>query len=73
MKKFGIFCLVGLGNIGLNFAVFIFNYNKLATPYLNEDQRMLNAQYIMTISISEIVLVSVFTLVVIYLLKQKLI
>jgi len=35
-----------------NFLVFVYSYNRLATPFINEEQRVENADFIMTVSIS---------------------
>lgn len=40
--------LIILGNFSANFLIFTYSYNRLATPYLNEEQRVDNAGYIMS-------------------------
>jgi len=71
MKKIIAFLLVGLTNIALNFTVFIVSYNKLATPFLHEAQRMDNADYIITVTLSGFVIISFLTLGLLYLLYTK--
>ena len=39
--------LIILISASLNFSLFLVTYNKLATPYLHEEQRMDNADFIM--------------------------
>lgn len=39
--------LIILISAALNFSLFLVTYNKLATPYLHEEQRMDNADFIM--------------------------
>jgi hypothetical protein len=43
--------LLSFAGFFANFALFIFSYNRLATPYLVEEQRVLNADFIMTVTV----------------------
>ncbi|VAW90366.1 hypothetical protein MNBD_GAMMA18-1583 [hydrothermal vent metagenome] len=71
MKNIIIYCVVGLINIALNFTVFISSYNTLATPFLHEEQRMENANYIMTYTLFGFVAIGIFTLVFLHLFLKK--
>lgn len=66
MKKILAFGLVIAVNIAMNFAVFLVSYNKLATPFLSEEQRVDNADYIMTMTISGFVVVAILSALIIY-------
>ncbi|MGJ0428219.1 hypothetical protein [Methylobacter sp.] len=35
----------------LNFGLFIYFYNQLATPFITEEQRVSNAEYIMSLTV----------------------
>jgi hypothetical protein len=48
LKASLIAIFVVLVNFLINFLIFTYSYNKLATPYLNEEQRVENVGYIMT-------------------------
>lgn len=52
----------------LNGALFIYFYNQLATPFLAEEQRVANAEYIMSMTIAGYASVSVIVGIVAYLL-----
>jgi len=71
MKNIIIYCVVGLINIALNFTVFILSYNTLATPFLHEEQRMENANHIMTYTLFGFIATGIFTLVFLYLFLKK--
>ncbi len=71
MKNIIIYCIVGLINVVLNFSVFIISYNVLATPFLHEEQRMENANYIMTYTLFGFVAIGIFTWVFFYLFFRK--
>ena len=40
MKKFLIYTFLTLLNFGLSFAIYNYSFNKQATPYLHEEQRV---------------------------------
>ena len=44
--------VLALINFGANFLLFVFNYNKLATPFLYEAQRVANADFIMSMTVA---------------------
>ncbi len=62
--------LVFLANFGLNFLIFTYSYNKLSTPYLNEEQRVDNAGYIMSGTLS-MYLISALTVAILYFVISK--
>lgn len=66
--------LIAIVNAIMNFSVFIVIYNKLATPFLVEEQRMDNADFIMTYTLIGFSGVSIFMAFLFYFLvvKQKL-
>ena len=55
-------------NFIMNFLIFTYSYNKLATPYLNEEQRVDNAGFIMSGTLSmylvSAILVGILTFIV---------
>jgi len=55
----------------LNGAVFVFSYNKLATPFLTEEQRVLNADFIMSITAGSFAVVSIVIGIMIYFVTRK--
>lgn len=71
MKKILVFLIIGLANVALNFAVFIVSYNKLATPYLYEEQRVTNANFIMGYTLPGYLLIGLLTMVLVYFYKNK--
>lgn len=62
---------LALSNFVLNFLVFTYSYNKLATPFLNEEQRVENADYIMSVSLSMFAIVATITGVAIFFISRK--
>ncbi len=63
--------LVVLTNFVATFMVFMYNYNHLATPYLYEEQRVDNAIYIFSTTISMFAAISILTGMVFFLIKRK--
>lgn len=51
-NKMLVIAVLVLINFAANFMVFTYNYNKLATPFLNEEQRVENADFIMSMTIA---------------------
>ena len=47
-NKLLIISLLVLFNFTANFLLFTYSYNKLATPFLHEEQRVENADFIMS-------------------------
>lgn len=45
----------------LNVAVFVMTYNRLATPFITEEQRVLNADFIMSFTVGAFAVVAVVT------------
>ncbi len=48
MKNIVLTSAISLISFVINFLIFTYSYNKLATPYLNEEQRVENADFIMS-------------------------
>jgi len=59
MKKNALIIVYGLVTAILNFALFIVSYNHLATPYLQEEQRMENADFIMSYALGGYVFIAI--------------
>lgn len=71
MKNIIIISLVAIVNFAMNFVVFVLSYNKLATPFLLEEQRMENADYIMTNTLFGFFVVTAVSALVLYLFIGK--
>lgn len=71
MKKNVLIFVYGLVTAILNFALFILSYNHLATPYLHEEQRMENADFIMSYALGGYVLIAVISAVVMWFVSKK--
>jgi hypothetical protein len=63
--------LISIISFVLNGAVFVLSYNKLATPFLSEEQRVLNADFIMSITVGAFATVSIATGIAIYIILRK--
>ena len=59
---------VALVSFAANCAVFVFSYNRVATPFLAEEQRVANAGFIMTVTAGAFSIVALLTGVAVYLL-----
>jgi hypothetical protein len=55
----------------LNFAVFVMTYNRLATPFITEEQRVLNANFIMSITVGAFAIVAVLTGIAMWLILRE--
>ena len=62
---------ISLLSFTANCAVFIFSYNRLATPYLAEEQRVANAGFILTITGSAYALVAIAIGLVVYRILRR--
>lgn len=53
LNKASIFSALGIALLCfiLNGALFTYFYNHLATPFLTEEQRVINAEYIMSVTV----------------------
>lgn len=73
MKK--LLSLVGVILIStvLNFGLFTAAYNKLATPYLHESQRVDNAELIMFIVLPAFILFAFISTLLTYFLARKIV
>lgn len=71
MKNILVFSLVILTNLVMNLAVFLMNYNKLATPFLHEEQKVENANYIVAITVPSFIGVAVVSAFIIYFITRK--
>lgn len=70
-KKPLLAAAIALLNFVLNFAVFTVSYNILATPYLHEEQRVENADFIMAYTSSMFAAVTILSAVAFYFLLRK--
>ncbi len=50
---------IALATFVLNFTTFLITYNKLATPYINEEQRVENAFFIFTVTIGSFAVIAI--------------
>ena len=41
--------LISVVSFAVNVSVFLYGYQRLAIPFLNEEQRVINAEFIMTV------------------------
>ena len=52
---------ISIVSFTLNFIVFVMTYNRLATPFITEEQRVLNADFIMSVTVGAFAIVAVLT------------
>ena len=70
-KKHTAACCISMASFLLNGAVFVISYNRLATPFLSEEQRVLNADFIMSVTVGAFGAVAIATGLSIYMLIRK--
>ena len=70
-KRIIISIFLAIFSFVLNIAVFVFCYNKLATPFLTEEQRALNADFIMSVTTGSFAVVSIIIGVLIFFVTKK--
>jgi hypothetical protein len=58
--------LISLLSFSANIVAFLHSYRSLAFPFLSEEQRVANADFIMTISISAFAAAAIFTGVLLF-------
>lgn len=63
--------LITLANLVLNFGTFVLMYNRLATPFLAEEQRVANANIIMGATLPSFFLIALATGIAIYIAMRK--
>ena len=71
MKKNALIIFYGLVTAILNFVLFIVSYNHLAMPYLHEEQRMENADFIMSYALGGYILLAVLSAFVVWLACKR--
>jgi hypothetical protein len=71
MKKYALASMVGIASFLSNFLLFVFAYNRIATPFLHEERRMENADFIMSYVVGGYLVVSVVSTVAIFLLYNR--
>lgn len=71
MRKILLTSVATLAIAALNFSLFIASYNKLATPFLHEEQRVENAQFIMTFTLGGYIALAVVSVVVAFFLSTR--
>ena len=69
-NKIFIVISVSIFSFIMNFLVFTISYNRLATPFLSEGQRVENANYIMNVTTSLFAIAAVLTGFAFYLLLR---
>ena len=72
-RRTGIWVAIGISLLCflLNGGLFIYFYNQLATPFLGEEQRVANADYIMTVASASFALVAAVIGLITYLLTKQ--
>ena len=50
----------------MNFGIFVFGYNRLAVPFLLEEQRMANADFIMRVIVGAFALIAILIGFIVY-------
>lgn len=58
MKRIFLISAIGLVTAAFNFFLFVTSYNRIATPYLHEEQRVENADFIMSVTLSGYILIA---------------
>jgi len=71
MKNIILSLIVSLACFILNFSIFTYSYNKIATPFLNEEQRVDNAGFIMSVSLSMFIISSLIIGLLFYVTIRK--
>ena len=71
MKNIILSIIVSIASFIMNFSIFTYSYNRVATPFLNEEQRVENAGYIMSVSLSLFVISSVIMGLTFYIVIRK--
>jgi hypothetical protein len=66
-----IIFLITIANFVANFLIFTYSYNRLVTPYLAEEQRVSNADFIMTGTLGMYAAVAIVTGILIYLFLKS--
>lgn len=64
-------CCISIASFILNGAVFVITYNRLATPFLTEEQRVLNADFIMSVTAGAFAIVAILTGFSIYMVLRQ--
>lgn len=62
---------IALTSFFLNFITFLITYNKLATPYLHEEQRVENAFFILTATIGLFAAIAMLMGIAFFLVAKK--
>ena len=62
---------IALTSFFLNFITFLIIYNKLATPYLHEEQRVENAFFILTATMGLFAAIAIFVGIAFFLVAKK--
>jgi hypothetical protein len=70
-KAIVVAVLVTLASLILNFGTFILSYNRLATPFLAEEQRVSNANIIMGATLPTFSLIAIAAGIAIYFAMRK--
>lgn len=71
MRNLGLSLLATVVILAVNFSIFLFSYNSLTATLLTEDQRIDNAEFVMTATLPMYVIASVvFGLFISILLKK---
>lgn len=63
--------LVSVASFAANFLVFLYSYHRLTIPFINEEQRVINAEFIMTVTVGAFALAATLTGAFIYWLGTR--
>ncbi len=66
IKPIIVACLVSVLSFAMNFGIFVFGYNRLAVPFLLEEQRMANADFIMRVIVGAFALIAILIGFIVY-------
>ena len=66
-----IACCIAIASFTLNGAVFVISYNRLATPFLTEEQRVLNADIIMSLTAGAFAIVAILIGFIVYMVLRQ--
>lgn len=67
MKKFFIYAFLTFLNFGMNFAIYNYSFNKQATPYLHEEQRVDSGLIMLKTTFPAYIIAAIFITLLFYL------
>ena len=70
MKTFFIYAFLALLNFGVNFFIYNYSFNKQATPYLQEEQRVESGLIMLTTTFPAYLLAAILITILFYLVAK---